>query len=128
MAITIGTNDHYISATRRTPSIKKILAGGALVAALGAGALIVTNVDSGSTPATPQPATAAQTAGFVSMRPVAEWAHVNGYSGLSPASLRPAESFFPAAASYEALAAVAEWAQDNGYNGLSPAGMQIIDR
>jgi hypothetical protein len=125
MAITIGTNDHYISTTPRTTSIKKIVAGGVLAAALGAGALIVTNVDSGSTPAAPQAVTAAQTAGFVSLQPVAEWAGENGFTGLSPASLRPTVSPF---SSYEALATVAEWAQANGYSGLSPASMQIIDR
>jgi hypothetical protein len=125
MTITIHNNDAITRNALSTSSIKKIAAAGGLAAAVSAAVLLFGSSD--PIPATPVQASvsAQQIASYESLQTVAQWAGENGFTGLSPASLRSIEGPFSA---YESLSAVADWAQDNGYSGLSPASMQIVDQ
>jgi len=88
--------------------------------ALVGGVILVGGLTFGIGAAIAQDSTAADPT--VGDRPaIADWARVNGMTGLSPASLAPI------AVGYEDNAAIADWARANGLTGLSPASLAPVD-
>jgi hypothetical protein len=110
--MTNETNLNPEITTKPAGRVRRLAIAGALVVgAAGAtfGITTATNVGAASAPA---PAVF-DTSG------VANWAHSNGLSGLSPASV----STISAGAAAADLSGVAAWAEANGHSGLSPASL-----